>query len=130
VPPGYRQFLATANGGPLESADRFLSTAEVGWLRDLAPDIVDDWELTDDDDADPEPDRSNYDLFPNGWFRLYLRRTLLISQHDGEGVYLLNPEVATENGEWEAWFLADWVPGAERAPSLRALLEALLEGRW
>ena len=111
------------------TANRFLPAAEVGWLRDLAPHVIDDWELTEDDDADPEPDRFNYDLFPSGWFRLHLRETLLISQDDGEGVYLLNPKVVADDGEWEAWFLADWVPGAERAVSLRALLQAGLEGR-
>lgn len=39
-------------------------------------------------------------------------------------IYLLNPEIIDENGEWEAWFFADWLPGADRYPSFRSLMES------
>ncbi|WP_326765011.1 hypothetical protein OG978_10920 [Streptomyces sp. NBC_01591] len=29
-------------------------------------------------------------------------------------VHLLNPRVITPDGEWEAWYLAHWLPGAVR----------------
>ena len=40
----------------------------------------------------------------------------------GDGVYLLNPEAVTPDGEWEAWFFANWVPGARRYPSFAHLM--------
>src|SRR5260370_1627387 len=40
----------------------------------------------------------------------------------GDGVYLLNPQAVAPDGEWEAWFFANWVPGARRYPSFAHLL--------
>jgi hypothetical protein len=37
-------------------------------------------------------------------------------------VYLLNPCVVTEDGEWEAWYLAHWLPGAVRYRSFWDLM--------
>ncbi|MEU6252536.1 hypothetical protein [Streptomyces sp. NPDC047043] len=37
-------------------------------------------------------------------------------------VSLLNPCVITPDGEWEAWYLAHWLPGAVRYRSFRALM--------
>ena len=28
--------------------------------------------------------------------------------------FLLNPEIRTADGEWEAWVFANWFPGARR----------------
>ncbi len=41
---------------------------------------------------------------------------LEISDHEvsGSAVYLLTPQIITPEGEWEAWFFAHWIPGAER----------------
>ena len=41
-----------------------------------------------------------------------------------DSIYLLNPQVVTAAGEWEAWFLADYLGGADRYPSFQALMEA------
>lgn len=54
----------------------------------------------------------------------YLKKALAISGVSDSSIYLLNPEVVTKDGEWEAWFLADWLPGADRYPSFQALMEA------
>jgi hypothetical protein len=40
-----------------------------------------------------------------------------------DGVYLLNPEAVTPDGEWEAWFFANWIPGARRYPSFAHLMQ-------
>ncbi|GAA4264001.1 SMI1/KNR4 family protein [Dactylosporangium darangshiense] len=122
LPPSYRGFLANAEDVLLNDEYRLLPAHEVGWLRDLAPGIVDDWELTMEGIVDPVGVRDNYEVFPSTWFARYLRGTLLISEDQGEGVYLLNPGVIDENGEWEAWFVAHWVPGADRARSFGEML--------
>ena len=52
----------------------------------------------------------------------YLRACLQIS-HDGDSaVYLLNPVIVGPDGEWEAWFFANWHPGAFRFPSFAELM--------
>jgi hypothetical protein len=32
--------------------------------------------------------------------------------------------VINHHQEWEAWFLGDWLPGADRYPSFQAMMEA------
>ena len=39
-------------------------------------------------------------------------------------IYLLNPKVVTPDGEWEAWFFANWLPGAARYRSFVELMQA------
>ena len=39
-----------------------------------------------------------------------------------DGVYLLNPAAVTPDGEWEAWFFANWVPGPRRFPSFAHMM--------
>ncbi|WP_329450816.1 hypothetical protein OG894_12620 [Streptomyces sp. NBC_01724] len=53
----------------------------------------------------------------------YVPHTLKIS-HTPEAteVYLLNPCVVTADGEWEAWFVAHWLPGAVRYQSFWDLM--------
>src|SRR5262249_49221949 len=50
----------------------------------------------------------------------YFRTALAVSAWD-DGIYLLNPEILTADGEWEAWFFANWIPGARRYRSFREL---------
>ncbi len=51
----------------------------------------------------------------------HMRSLVQISDVD-DGVYLLNPKAVTPDGEWEAWFFANWVPGARRFPSFAHLM--------
>ena len=44
----------------------------------------------------------------------YLEDALEISPVGDSAIYLLNPRVIFEDGEWEAWFFANWLPGANR----------------
>jgi len=39
-------------------------------------------------------------------------------------VYLLNPQVISADGEWEAWFFANWLPRAHRYRSFQEMMEA------
>jgi hypothetical protein len=52
----------------------------------------------------------------------YLQTALEISTIHDAGVYLLNPQVITIEGEWEAWHFSNWMPGALRFQSFLGLL--------
>jgi hypothetical protein len=107
LPPDYRAFLQAANGfGPLDdSVRRLRPVSELQWLRDEDPELVRIWSEASGDDS--------------------LAATLVVSDEEDGARVLLNPAVVSEDGEWEAWFFAHWVPGAEAFPSFRALLETL-----
>lgn len=57
----------------------------------------------------------------------YLHKVLEISDIGESTIYLLNPQVMTEDGEWEAWFFGDWLPGADRYPSFQEMMLAEYE---
>ena len=51
-----------------------------------------------------------------------------ISGRGDSAVYLLNPEVRTQSGEWEAWFFATWSPGAHRHRSFWEMMQKEYRG--
>jgi hypothetical protein len=53
----------------------------------------------------------------------YLQTVLEISDLGDSAIYLLNPQVITEDGEWEAWFFCKWLPGADRYRSFREMMQ-------
>jgi hypothetical protein len=54
----------------------------------------------------------------------YLKTALIITSETQGGVYLLNPSIQFDNGEWEAWQFTNWMPGAIRYQSFWHLLNA------
>jgi hypothetical protein len=54
----------------------------------------------------------------------YLEHALQISTDGDASVYLLNPVIVGADGEWEAWFFANWHPGAERYRSFAEMVLA------
>lgn len=54
----------------------------------------------------------------------YLQSMLEISEEGDSAIYLLNPNVVTPGGEWEAWFFANWLPGANRYRSFWEMMQA------
>lgn len=54
----------------------------------------------------------------------YLQTALEISDLGDSAIYLLNPQVITADGEWEAWFFCNWLPGADRYRSFREMMQA------
>ncbi|MEO0758132.1 MAG: SMI1/KNR4 family protein [Cyanobacteria bacterium J06648_16] len=54
----------------------------------------------------------------------YLKTALAISERGESSIYLLNPQVVTSTGEWEAWFFGDWLPGADRYRSFQEMMQA------
>jgi hypothetical protein len=57
----------------------------------------------------------------------YLQQALEISDRGDSSIYLLNPNIVTADGEWEAWFFGDWLPGADRYHSFIDLMQAEYE---
>ncbi|MYW68589.1 SMI1/KNR4 family protein [Streptomyces sp. SID8379] len=124
LPPSYRQFLRASDGwlDTTDSIDRLLSAREVGWTRDLEPDLVSGW------DGYVQVDDEEYFVYgeaqdPLSFRPAYLPDTLKISHTpNATDVYLLNPHVVGADGEWEAWHLAHWLPGAVRHRSFWDLM--------
>jgi hypothetical protein len=128
LPPSYRQFLAVSNGwshvddhdGPL------LSTAEVGWLKDLDPETAAIW--GEDDPEGFAITDEQYFVYGEGQDSVharpeYFRTALQITEWGDAALLLLNPAVVDERGEWEAWSFATWYPGAYRYRSFWELME-------
>ncbi|MFF3068889.1 SMI1/KNR4 family protein [Kitasatospora sp. NPDC057936] len=129
LPPSYRQFLLTSNGwlNTTTGIDRLLPTQEVGWTRDLDPELVAPWVETAGSFEVPDEDYYAYgeEQDPCLMRAEYLPHTLKISHTpNATDVYLLNPLVVTADGEWEAWYLAHWLPGAVRYRSFWDLMNA------
>jgi hypothetical protein len=105
LPPDFRACLHAANGfGPVDDHVRRVRGAdELRWLRDEDPELVRIWSEASGDDS--------------------LARTLVVSDEEDGARVLLNPTVISDDGEWEAWFFAHWVPGAEEFGSFRELVE-------
>src|SRR5215217_7845376 len=132
LPPSYRAFLATSNGwratGPF--IPRVWSTAEIDWFAARNADWIAAYVDAGAGDEEPAIPDAQYRVYePNqAPFRLAdLPATLEISATGDQAVYLLNPQVVAAGGEWEAWFFANWKPGADRYRSFWDLLQAQRE---
>lgn len=137
LPPSYRAFLAYSNGwratGPFIPA--IWSTEQVEWFAVRNQDTIDAWldgERYTGREPDPVPDEEYLDYggahgSAEGAMRSeYLQTALEISDREeaGTAIYVLNPQIVTPAGEWEAWFFAHWVPGATRYRSFWELMVA------
>ncbi len=49
---------------------------------------------------------------------------LEISDVGDSAIYLLNPQIVTADGEWQAWLFSNWNPGAVRHRSFQELMVA------
>ncbi|MGW5178534.1 SMI1/KNR4 family protein [Streptomyces sp. NPDC004082] len=128
LPRSYRQFLLVSNGwlNTTHGIDRLLPSQEVGCTRDLEADVSAwagapghaDVRVEDDEYFVYGEDQDTLSFRPE-----YLTHTLRISHTpNATDVYLLNPCVVTEDGEWEAWYMAHWMPGVVRYRSFWDLM--------
>jgi SMI1 / KNR4 family (SUKH-1) len=151
LPPSYRDFLKVTNGWRQTTPfiHRIWSTRDLNWFPVRHRDWITDFTLGYLDSEDPSamhPTRNGYrnltalpeipdaDYFVYGeaqdCSRLrvqYLETTLEISEIGDSAIYLLNPSVITPEGEWEAWFFGNWLPGADRYRSFQELMQAEYE---
>ena len=111
LPTSFVNFLRASNGW--RTTGTFVSklwpTSEIKWLRDFDPEIIDIWSNSESGDPPLEP---------------HIASCLAISPFD-DAICLLNPERKYPNGEWEAWFFANWIPGAHKFRSFSGLFKYL-----
>lgn len=135
LPPSYRTFLAETNGW--RQCGSFIyklwSCTEVRRFRERNQDWIDAYVHPDwgDEEAPEPPPISDEEYLVYGKkqdscrFRTeYLQTALEISDRGDSAILLLNPKIIGEDGEWEAWLFANWMPGAKRYRSFRELMEA------
>jgi hypothetical protein len=129
LPPSYRGFLRASNGW--RHASHFiydlLPASGILWFREKNQDWIDAFV----EELRGLPDLSDEEYLVYGvgqnpcQFRVeYLQTALQISERGDSAIYLLNPKTVTPEGEWEAWFFANWKAGASRYQSFAELLEA------
>lgn len=130
LPASYRNFLLAAEGwAHITMFARFLPPAEVGWFYDTNKDWVDVWiEGSGDYDVTDE------DYFVYGAEQdciniraAYMKSCLKLSTDEDGYVFLLNPEITTEDGEWEAWAFGAKLPGAMRFRTFEDMMRAEYE---
>jgi HEAT repeat protein len=129
LPPSYRTFLETTDGFRVISPfiHRIRSTAEVDWFRVENQGWIETYNepTAYDEDGGLEPSDEEYFDYSNAneldFRRTHLFAMLQVSNVD-DGVMLLNPLVVTPDGEWEAWFFANWIPGAYRYASFAHMM--------
>ncbi|MEM9903726.1 MAG: SMI1/KNR4 family protein [Cyanobacteria bacterium P01_D01_bin.44] len=145
LPPSYRAFIKVTNGW--RQTTPFIyeiwSIKEIEWFAARHSNWINQFKelplasertvLSQNgfDRPPPYPIVSDQDYFVYGdrqdpsKIRIdYLETALEISNRGESAVYLLNPEVISEDGEWEAWFFGDWLPGADRYRSFQDMMQA------
>jgi len=145
LPPSYREFLKVSNGW-LQTTPfiyRIWAIEEVDWFRNRHQSWIESFtenHFNTHRDC-PIEHRLNGSLgsleIPDSEYYIYgeeqdcskirlgyLNSALEISEKGESSIYLLNPEVITGHGEWEAWFFGDWLPGADRYRSFQEMMEA------
>lgn len=121
LPPSYVSFLRFTNGWSGILTDyihQLWSTENVDWFSKRNQDWIDAWNEEADlsDEGVPDADYFVYSELQSALdVRLeYLQTALEVSARGDDCILLLNPKVVTSEGEWEAWFLSNWMPGARR----------------
>jgi hypothetical protein len=130
LPPSYREFLQFTNGwGKLTHfIHKLWSAEEVDWFRIRNQDWIDALTSIPVYPKISDEEYLRYDDQRIPIIRLeYLPRTLEVSDTGEGSIYLLNPEIVTPDGEWEAWVLESWGEDT-RYPSFWDLMRAEYQG--
>jgi hypothetical protein len=155
LPPSYREFLKVTNGWYLTTpfVYRLWSIEEVEWFAVRHQAWIDDFtarytrrhpmnrSLNGSGTCFRAPSVPDREYLVYGeeqdcqTLRIeYMQTALEISDRADSEIYLLNPQVTTSDGEWEAWFFEDalpetdalfrdWRPGADRYRSFYELMQ-------
>ncbi len=131
LPPSCRSLLKVSNGWRKidDMIGKLFSIQEVNWLASKNQELMDGWmngvELGGGSSLVPDEEYFVYgDEQDSASLRNeYLQTALEIGGDANQGLLLLNPQITSENGEWEAWFFANWLPGAERYKSFQELMQ-------
>lgn len=130
-PPSYRNFLAVSNGWRKldDLIGRLLSIQEIEWLATRNQEFINAWTTgvaiggglfsVSDEAYFVYGDEQDTSLLRDD----YLQTALEIGGNPEQGLLLLNPQVTFEDGEWEAWLFANWLPGTVRYRSFREFMQ-------
>lgn len=127
LPTSYRNFLLCSNGWIIVNEyDKLLATKEIDWFYTLNKEWVDVWNEGERYEVNDE----KYFFYGKhqdaGSIRSYYMKTALQISTDEDGyVYLLNPIVVNEQGEWEAWDFGNKIAGAYRYRSFWEMMQAI-----
>jgi hypothetical protein len=129
LPPSYRAFLSVSNGWgrTTRAIERIWSSDEIDWFRKRNRDWISAYTAPlkhAPPDETPDAEYYSYGSHSELFKAAHFAETLQISAIGDAAVYLLNPQVITKEGEWEAWFLANWLPGVRRYRSFAELMQA------
>ena len=131
LPPSYREFLKITNGWRQlnDSIYRLWSVEEIEWFPKRNQEWIDIWSENYSQDNLPSVSDKNYFVYGDQQDLIhlrceYLQTALEISDIGDAAILLLNPQIVTTSGEWEAYFFANWLPGANRYHSFWELVES------
>ncbi|MBX3083676.1 MAG: SMI1/KNR4 family protein [Anaerolineae bacterium] len=130
LPPSYCEFLKVTNGWRRTGycIDKLWSTEMIDWHYARNASTVDGWI-----EGEARAERNGWSILDEE-YNVYseaqtsmirgqhFKSTLEISQYF-DGIYLLNPLTINVDGEWEAWFFAYWIPGAQRYQTFWDLMQ-------
>jgi hypothetical protein len=128
LPPAYREFLKVTNGWRQLSPFIYnlWSTEEIKWFALRNQDWIDAY-VQPYAALESVPDEEYFvygDEQDSVLIRVeYLQTALEISDTGDSSILLLNPQIVTAGGEWEAWFFATWLPGATRYRSFWEMMQ-------
>jgi hypothetical protein len=129
LPPSYRAFLSVSNGWERFGSfvQLLLQVQEIDWYRNADPEglagILDNYQeddVSDEEYLDYDTDEHAVAICPR-----YYPDCLLVgkSLESKSNIILLNSKVVSAEGEWEAIFFADWLPGNQRYRSFYDLAQ-------
>ncbi|OKH50282.1 hypothetical protein NIES2101_19875 [Calothrix sp. HK-06] len=131
-PPSYKDFLKASNGlrSAIKDDIEFYSTEEIDWFAVRNQERIDDW--TSDIEEIPSVPDEKYFVYGQEQNCVHLRceymQTALEISSDSDGyIYLLNPEIISPDGEWEAWYFGNKLPGAFRYSSFTQMMKSMLK---
>lgn len=116
LPPSYRSFLRASNRW-YQLTPYIYSlwpTEQIGWFATNNQEIIDIWMENRYPVSDEEYFKYGEAQHESSFRHEYLQTALQISDWSDSAVCLLNPQVISADGEWEAWFFAAWMEGARR----------------
>lgn len=126
LPKSYIDFLTISNGWIVLGMDAYdgylLPIDKIGFFKVMYPKVYsEEMKYTEH-----VPD-NKYFVYGKkqdviSYRREYLSDVIVISSFTDSAIYLLNPSVVNEDGEWEAWFLSYGLPGVLRFPSFAHLM--------
>jgi hypothetical protein len=130
LPPSYRSFLAVTNGWSDTGAFiyQLWPADKIEWFKVRNQQWIDAYNDPRNVPSVSEAEhRAHIDEDQDSIiFRAeYMQTALEISDVGDSAILLLNPLVVTPDGEWEAWFFANWLPGATRYSSFWKLMHGL-----